>query len=882
MPLLSRCQGIDRFVVAGETISFEAEAPLMSLPRAFKTTLETIPNDVPYLFADPKLIEQWRAKLPVGTFNVGIAWQGSVKYKHDKRRSIPLAQFSQLASVRGVQLISLQKGHGTDQIAGAKDHVPLLGLEPTLDESTGAFMDTAAVMMSLDLIISPDTAIAHLAGGLGVPVWVALSHVPDWRWLRDRADSPWYPTMRLFRQNKWGDWDDVFERMAAELSEQVRLKRDTTSPEADGTSRPHKPQRDQSEPKAGNADRVLNVGVRSDSIRELIARATAHWQASENSAASNLCHQVLAVDHGHPDAVHLLGVIAAQKREFDAAIKYIRQAIARHGTEARFHNSLGIVLKLQGKLDEAVCSYRRALELRPDFAETHYNLGRIFKQQGSLNEAVAYYRHAVELEPDYVEAYNSLGAAFDELGKPDEAAVAYLRALTLRPDRAETHNNLGIVLKAQGRMEDAIASYRRALALKPDFTAAFSNLLYALSFHERYDAKAICEEHRRFESQCAEPLAKFIRPHTNSHAPERRLRIGYVSPDFRKHCQSLFTVPLFSAHDHRHFEIYCYADVNRPDDMTQRLRSYADVWRDINGFTDERIAELVRQDQIDILVDLTMHMANGRPLLFARKPAPVQVCWLAYPGTTGLSAVDYRLTDPYLDPPATSESCYAEQSVHLPKTFWCYEPFSSKPEINSLPALQSSCISFGSLNNFCKVNEFVLALWAKVLNAVPGSRLVLLAPEGSCRQRILDFLSKHGVTADRLTFFGKQPLQQYLELYHGIDIGLDTFPYNGHTTSLDAYWMGVPMVTLVGQTVVGRAGLSQLTNLGLTELVAQTPDQFVEIATRLANDLPRLSQLRATLRERMRHSPLLDAAGFARGIESAYRTMWRRWCASEA
>ena len=274
-----------------------------------------------------------------------------------------------------------------------------------------------------------------------------------------------------------------------------------------------------------------------------------------------------------------------------------------------------------------------------------------------------------------------------------------------------------------------------------------------------------------------------------------------------------------------------------------------------------------------------MHMAHNRLLVFARKPAPVQVCWLAYPGSTGLSTIDYRLSDPHLDPPDRDDRHYAEQSIRLRDCFWCYDPLAAGPAVNALPALEQGHVTFGSLNNFCKVTAAVLKLWAEALRAVPRSRLLMLAPEDDCRQRILDIFQCEGVAGERVTFVAHQPRPQYLELFHSIDVGLDTFPYNGHTTSLDSFWMGVPVLTLVGQTAVGRAGVCLLNNLGLPQWIAATPAQFVTGAVDLANDLPRLRELRATLRQRMQSSPLMDAPRFARHVEAAYRGMWRRWCA---
>jgi predicted O-linked N-acetylglucosamine transferase (SPINDLY family) len=337
--------------------------------------------------------------------------------------------------------------------------------------------------------------------------------------------------------------------------------------------------------------------------------------------------------------------------------------------------------------------------------------------------------------------------------------------------------------------------------------------------------------------------------------------------------------PLLSSHDRERFEVHCYSSVSRLDAMTRRLKPLVDVWRNALGKSDAQLADRVRADGIDILVDLTMHMQRGRPLLFARKPAPIQIAWLAYPGTTGLSAIDYRLTDPHLDPPGQNDADYAEESIRLPDTFWCYDPLTDQPKVNPPPTLENGRITFGCLNNFCKLNEPVLALWAKVLSAVNNSQLVLLAPQGSARLRVLHSFGALNIDRHRIQFVPLQPRPQYLQTYHRIDIGLDTFPYNGHTTSLDSFWMGVPVVTLVGNTVVGRAGLSQLTNLGLPELIAGNPEQYVEIAAGLSGDLPRLAELRRTLRPQMQASPLMDAPRFARNIEAAYRQMWKSWCA---
>jgi predicted O-linked N-acetylglucosamine transferase (SPINDLY family) len=352
-----------------------------------------------------------------------------------------------------------------------------------------------------------------------------------------------------------------------------------------------------------------------------------------------------------------------------------------------------------------------------------------------------------------------------------------------------------------------------------------------------------------------------------------------VSPNFNRHPICHFLIPLLEAHDKAQVEVHCYSSVRRPDAFTERVRMAADVWCESVGWSDETLAKRIREDRIDILVDLTQHMADNRLLVFARKPAPVQVAWLGYPASTGLPAMDYRFTDAWLEPEDAAWSESVETPIRLPDSWFCFAPIEA-PEPTVVPALRTGQITFGSLNNFCKINEGVLRLWASALQAVEGSRLLLSCPAGSTQSRVRDYFAGHGIAADRLELVARTATRtEYLELYQQIDIGLDSFPYHGGTTTCEALWMGVPVVSLAGQTAVSRLGLSVLTNVGLPELVALSEDEYVRIAVKLARDLPRLEDWRAKLRSRMQASPLMDAPRFARNVENAYRAMWRKWCA---
>jgi len=648
------------------------------------------------------------------------------------------------------------------------------------------------------------------------------------------------------------------------------------------------------------------------SIQPIFQQALQHHQARRLKEAELLYRQILAQQPGHADALHMLGVLAAQMGRHDVAAQLIRQALATkpdnaqacynlgnalqasgqtdeaiaawrqavalNANYAEAYNNLGAALKEKGQLDEAIAACHRAIALRANSPETYSNLGVALKNHGQLDEAIAACRRAIALKPNYAQAYYNLGTVLQDKGLLDQAIAAYRQAIALKNDLPDAHSNLGVALKKKGQLDAAIAAWRQAIALKPNSPQAYSNLVYTLHFHPGYDAQAIYQEHRRWNEQYAGPLKKYIRPFDNDRTPDRKLRIGYVAPDFCDHCQSFFTIPVLGHHDHTNYQIVCYAGVQRPDALTARFQGYADIWRNTVGLTDEQLAEQIRQDKIDILVDLTLHMDGSRLLVFARKPAPVQVTWLGYPASTGLTTINYRLSDPYLDPPGRDESVYSEATIRLPDSFWCYDPLHGRDiAVNPLPALQTGKVTFGCLNNFCKINDCVLALWAKVLAKVPNSRLLLLSHEGDHRQRTVNQLQQAGIAPGRVEFVPRQSHLKYLELYHRVDLGLDSFPYNGHTTSLDSFWMGVPVVTLVGQTPVSRAGWCQLSNLGLPELAGQTTEQFVQIAVNLANDLPRLQQLRSTLRQRMEASPLMDAPRFARNIEAAYRQMWRKW-----
>jgi protein O-GlcNAc transferase len=549
------------------------------------------------------------------------------------------------------------------------------------------------------------------------------------------------------------------------------------------------------------------------------------------------------------------------------------------------YSYLGDIMDDFARTEEALTCYRKALELNPNFPRAHYNIAGILQRKGELDEALACYQKALNLDPACADIYNSIGAILQTRWQLDEALTCYQRALSLDPNFAIAHGNIGGVLLNLGRLNEAESHLRLSLRLKPDRVKPYSSLLMLMNYRSRSDNAAFLEEYLDFQKRFEEPLRSERIPCSHKKNSGRKLKIGYISGDFRKHAVAYFAESVLAVHDRKNFTLFCYSNSPFRDDVTERFQGYADKWRDISGTSDERAAGLIREDKIDILVDLAGHTAYNRLLVFARKPAPVQVSWIGYPATTGLAAMDYKIVDEYTDPPGTTERFYTEELMRMPESFLCYLPDRDSPGIGNVPALTAGYVTFGSFNAFVKISPEVIELWTKILKMLPGSRLVMKAKSfsgKSTRDYAMDLFVKRGNDASRIELLaGVSSIKEHLDIYKRIDIALDTVPYNGTTTTCEALWMGVPVVTLAGDRHASRVGTSLLTNIGLPELVAQTEDEYRKIAVQLAADLGKLRFLREHLRDMMRHSPLTNAERFTANLENCYRKMWRTYCAEK-
>ncbi|HEX2852286.1 MAG TPA: tetratricopeptide repeat protein [Opitutaceae bacterium] len=648
----------------------------------------------------------------------------------------------------------------------------------------------------------------------------------------------------------------------------------------------------------------------------LLASAVAHHRAGRLDEAAAIYRQVLTGDPRQPDALHLLGQIALHRNDAALAESLFTRALAvlpnvaplhlQHGLALRAlrrpddalaafqrasgldpklgeaHHQAGNVLKSLGRLPEAVAALQQAAKLVPDSPVVWLNLGVATLEAGDTAEAITRFRRALALEPARAETHNILGHALAAAGKSAEAHAAFAEALRLRPGYAAAHDNLGRLCKTEGRLASAIEHYRAALASAPS-PATHSNLLLALNYLPEIPPAAVFAEHRQWHeahaASLAPPAKGPVSPAAHAAPSGRRLRVGYLSPDFVHHAVAYFIEPVLAAHDRNRVEVFCYSNVLHPDGVTARLRGQVEHWREIARLDDDAAADLVRRDELDLLVDLAGHTANHRLLVFARRPAPVQVTWIGYPNTTGLDAIDCRITDAISDPPGKTEAFHSEKLLRLPTTFSCYRPDDNAPPVNALPASKAGAITFGCFNNFSKVTPAVLGLWSRLLRELPASRLLLKSrafSDPDIVEHVHAAFAAEGVASRRVSLHGADlSVRDHLSLYHGVDVALDPFPYNGTTTTCEALWMGVPVITLAGRVHAARVGASLLTHAGMADWIASSPNDYVRLSVAAAQDLPRLAELRRTLRDRLRLSPLCDAPRFTRGLEDAFFAMAR-------
>lgn len=585
---------------------------------------------------------------------------------------------------------------------------------------------------------------------------------------------------------------------------------------------------------------------------------------------------VLAIEPHHARAYLNLGLVKSDVGDWAGAIDCFRRAVAHDLGLAEAYNLLGDALNRTGARDESVRVFRDFTARFPDDSRGHHNLAFALASTGANDEAFAELELTLKLRDDYPDAHNTLGVVLEAMGRADEAVSHFRKATSLRPDFAEAWNNLGTNLMEQGRVAEAIESLQRAQ--QRAVYGSGSNLLLAQSYSSELAPEQLRDEHLHWAARFADPLLPAEPPRIAVPDPNRRLKIGYVSGDFRAHPAAGFIEQLLKHHDRNAVHVTAYANATVPDDTTECLRRLADGWQAIAPLTDAAVAELIRADGIDVLVDLSGHTAGNRLLTFARKPAPIQMSLFGYPFSTGLQAIDYRISDGFASPPETDDVS-VETVIRLPEVGWVYNPPDQAPSLNALPSQSRRTFTFGCLNNPAKFSDACLEAWAAILKAVPKSRLVLLAGRSAEAARSLtDRFTRLAISSDRLELVYRLPKNEYFEAYQPIDLCLDPFPFNGMLTTCDALWMGLPVLALAGRDTRSRQGVSLLHNLGLPEFVAETPEKLVELAAIWSEQRAGLSDLRGSLREMMKASPIVNAESFVQYLESAYRAAWQQNC----
>ncbi|HQX27214.1 MAG TPA: tetratricopeptide repeat protein [Alphaproteobacteria bacterium] len=633
-----------------------------------------------------------------------------------------------------------------------------------------------------------------------------------------------------------------------------------------------------------------------------------------------LFQKILEKDPKSFNALSNIGAALQNRKQYEEALEYYAQAITVKPDAFNVRYNVAQIFKSLGRQAEALAGYEQVLELKPDHtnallnaahilrvqnrfdeamdyfskiptldadeetrANAHANRGQILHRKGNCEEAIREYKRALEFLPDAAEILSNLGVSYNAVGQYEEALECYEKSLVLQPGTDETYNNISGTLKNLGRLEESMACCRKAMELAPHKSWIYSNLLLAMIYSAEVTPEDLLAETQKFDEKHARPALR-TRELVRDPEPDRKLNIGYVTADFCKHPVNYFFEPLLSLHDHAQFEIYAYANLEREDEITERLRKKFDHWHDIAFMDDDAVADLIEKDRIDILMDISGHTRGNRLMVFARKPAPVQVTWLAYPATTGMQAMDYRITDSYAEPPGMTEQYNVEKLWRLPEIFCCYQAHENSPPVTGYPLFEDNgYITFGCFNNFAKVTDPVLETWGKIMAQVPDSRLMLEIPGinlPAFRANVEERLKRHGIPLERTVLERRIKSNQFV-LYNEIDIALDPFPCVGGTTSMDTLWMGVPFVTLAGKHFGARMGVTILTNAGLQELIAENREEYIKIAVDLATNRARLKTLRHDLREKIATSPLMNQQSFTRNMENAYREMWRKYCAEK-
>jgi predicted O-linked N-acetylglucosamine transferase (SPINDLY family) len=579
-----------------------------------------------------------------------------------------------------------------------------------------------------------------------------------------------------------------------------------------------------------------------------------------------------------PDLLYQMAMVLLDQHDYSAAEGYLRRLVRLQPDSKVGKLLLGVTCVELGFYQEAIDTLSSILSVSPDPAALHHQIGRCFAALHRYAEAFAEYQQALKYTPDHVDVLCSLGLLFTDINQVTKARDCFLQALGVKPDDLGIINNLGRIYKRTGQADLSLEWFERGVQLQPDHPDAVSNYLNSLNYIEGLSPSFVAAQYKQYAPQAFVPRTIWQRPKPQRH--DLPIRIGYISADLYSHSVAFFIEPILLHHDRKRFEIFCYANQTANDETTEHLRQLSDGWRVVHGISDLQVAQQIADDRIDILVDLAGHTAGHRLGVCVCRPAPLQISWIGHPNTTGLQQIDYYLTDGQCDPPGMTDHLYSEMLYRLPRVFSCYLPPVEFPPVASSPFETVNRITLGCFNTIAKVSQQLIVWWSEILKRIENAVLYLKSPplwDSLAKEEILKRFAVQGISPERLIIHGETTTRyDHLASYASVDIALDTFPYNGTTTTCEALWMGVPVVSLAGTTHVSRVGASFLRAVGLDDLVKESPEAYIDAVVKLAADRQRLGRLRKNLRQMMAQSALMDAKGVTREVEQAFLQMYEQ------
>jgi predicted O-linked N-acetylglucosamine transferase (SPINDLY family) len=873
-----------------EQIDFDFHLPMGSLFYHLQPT-PTLPIDA-YLSPDPKRVDFWRKKLNnlgSGPY-IGISWTSGLTSPARMHNYTRIDDWGPVFQ-NSAQFVNIQFGDYQNDIDQARK---MFNTDIHTFKDLDVFDDIddlAALSKALDLVISVSTIAAPLAASVGTPTWLISWKQSPWNNLLLSARGP---NVTYFERNTNENWSAVFESIAKQLQNTFNLPISSKINSRSNSLSIDEAVKKFSDGRVAEAEEICRSALELNpkNPHALCLLGTIAYTVGQSEEALNLTKKAIALKPDFASAHANLGIILKSNGQVEEALKSIDYALKLNPILTEAINTKGVILETLGDLDEAIIYFQECLKLKPDSAEAYNNIGNIHLKRDQLKEAMKNYQKALDINPNYDKAQENMGLVLQKTEDFIEAIQSYVQAISKNPNYFDNHNGLGSLLLDIGELDEAIASFQRAITLAPNHSTAAHNYLFALLYIPGLDNSQLFDEYCRLihpSSPVQENKSAGIFVDSSSSnvglghitpKREKRLRIGYVSSDFHNHPVGNNVLPLITNHDQKAFEVFCYANLQRSDEITKKIKSHSNHWRKINGLSDEQVAQKIKDDKIHILILLGGHFDKNRPNIATHRASPIQVS-MHGGTTTALEAMDYWMTDALLHPPDTDPNIaekFTETLCRLPN-FYAYPCPENTPAVSALPADKNDFITFASFNKPCKMNDEVLDLWSQVLLAVPRSQLILkfrnFFASPLIKQKIETRFEINGIDLKRINMLSSADnMHDHLVNYHQADIALDTFPFAGATTTFQALWMGVPVISLLGDRFISRAGGVISLQAGLKETIATNKDEFIEKAIVLAGDKTNLRKTRKTLRQKLIDSPLCNGPMYARNVENTFQSMW--------